>query len=69
VDTSTELNTAGVSAWTSNVRLYKQFAGGHIASFIFLYAADAKVFRRVECEVDKEALQRELDQLADWVKK
>ena len=40
-----------------------------IASFIFLYADDAKVFRRVECEVDREALQRNLDQLADWAKK
>jgi len=31
-----------------------------ISSFIFLYA---EVFRRVECDVDKEALQRDLDQL------
>jgi len=30
---------------------------------------EAKVFRRVECEVDKEAFQRDLDQLADWAKK
>ena len=27
------------------------------------------VFRRVEYEVDREALQRNLDQLADWAKK
>jgi len=40
-----------------------------IASFIFLYADDAKVLRRVKYEVDKEVLQSDLDQLADWAKK
>ena len=36
------------------------------ASFIFLYV---EVFRRVDCEVVREALQRDLDQLAEWTKK
>jgi len=49
--------------------LYKRFTGGCIASFIFLYADDEKVFRRIECQVDEEALQSDLDQLADWAKK
>ena len=40
-----------------------------IASLIFLYAGDAKVFRSVEYEINREALQRDLDQLADRVKK
>jgi len=57
-------DTAGVSAWTSiNYILHKRFAG-RPTSFIFLYANDAKVFRRVKCEVDKDALQRDLDKLA-----
>ena len=37
--------------------------------FIFLYADDAKIFMTAECEVNREALQRGLDQLADWAKK
>ena len=39
-----------------------------IASFIFLYADDTKIFRRVENDVDRQALQRDLDQLAEWAK-
>jgi len=69
VDTTSEWATAGVSAWTSKVYLLYKDLPEDIASFIFLYADNAKVFRRVECEVDKEALQRDLDQLADWAKK
>jgi len=69
VATCTEWDTAGVSAETSNVyMLFKRFTGGH-SIFIFLYADDAKVFRKVECEVDKKKLQRDMDQLADWAKK
>jgi len=36
---------------------------------MFLYTDDEKAFRRIECEVDKEALQWDLDQLADWATK
>ena len=37
-----------------------------IASFIFLYADDTKVFRRIDCGLDRDELQRDLDQLAEW---
>jgi len=47
---------------------YKNDLPEDIASFISLYAAGAKVFRRVECDVCKEPLQRDLDQRADWKK-
>jgi len=40
-----------------------------IASFIFLYADDTKVFRRVDCELDRDYLQHDLDQLAEWARK
>jgi ribonuclease P/MRP protein subunit RPP40 len=40
-----------------------------IASFIFLYADDTKVFRRVDCDLDRDELQRDLDRLADWAMK
>jgi len=44
---------------------YINYLPEDIASFIFLYADDGKIFRRVEYQVDKEALQKDLDQLAD----
>jgi len=37
-----------------------------IASFIFLYADDTKLFRRIDSSVDKDALQKDLDQLVSW---
>jgi len=40
----------------------------NIASFIFMYADDTKVFRRVECDKDREALQNNLDKLCEWAK-
>jgi hypothetical protein len=61
VDTGAEWDTARVSAWISYINDLLE----DIASFIFLYADDANVFRRVDCEVDREALQKDLDQLAD----
>ena len=41
----------------------------NIASFIYMYADDTKVFRRADCEQDRLALQRDLDELADWAGK
>ena len=34
-----------------------------IASVIYMYADDTKLFRRVDCKVDMEALQKDLDTL------
>jgi hypothetical protein len=40
-----------------------------IASFIYLYADDTKVFRRIDSVLDRYELQRDLDQLAEWANK
>jgi hypothetical protein len=40
-----------------------------IASIIYMYADDTKIFRRVDCEVDRETLQRDLDTLSTWAEK
>src|SRR5664279_972649 len=37
-----------------------------MASFIYLYADDTKIFRQMNGEVDREALQRDLDTLWQW---
>jgi Reverse transcriptase (RNA-dependent DNA polymerase) len=40
-----------------------------IASFIYMYADDTKLFRRVDCDLEREELQRDLDTLGDWAQK
>jgi ribonuclease P/MRP protein subunit RPP40 len=40
-----------------------------IKSFIYMYADDAKVGRRVSCDMDREALQMDLDKLGQWSSK
>lgn len=39
-----------------------------ITSFLYMYADDTKVFRKVNCDSDREALQRDLNQLDEWAK-
>jgi len=36
------------------------------ASFIFMYADDTEIFRRVSDDMDRPALQRDLDVLSEW---
>jgi len=40
-----------------------------IASIVYMYADDTKMFRRVDGEPDRRVLQRDLDQLAEWAEK
>src|SRR5664279_4398204 len=40
-----------------------------VRSFIFMYADDTKLFRRVDNDADQEELQRDLDQIVKWADK
>src|SRR5664279_3672539 len=40
-----------------------------VRSFIFMYADDTKLFRRVNNDTDQEELQRDLDQIVKWADK
>jgi len=40
-----------------------------ITSFIYMYADDTKVFRRIDGRLESEALQRDLDKLSKWADK
>jgi len=37
-----------------------------IASFVFMYADDAKVGRNINCDADRTELQMDLDKLGEW---
>lgn len=41
----------------------------NIASFIYMYADDTKIFRRADSDRDRQALQRDIDELARWAEK